>query len=101
MADLSQLQLNGTTYNLKDATARDLLNKKIIVLDIDEFSELPKQISNSLITSNHVLLRSELGSPLVQRDAWIITTENGSLTISGTITGPTTMRLILGTMQNS
>lgn len=34
MADLSQLQLNGTTYNLKDATARGLLNGHSVNKDV-------------------------------------------------------------------
>lgn len=90
MADLSQLELNGTTYDIKDATAR------LLILDIDAFSALPLTITNSKITANHVVVREELGSPNAQKSNWTVVTSSGSLTVNGTISGSTTLRLILG-----
>ena len=104
MADISKIKaLDGATYNLKDSTARaDIstlssnLGKKIIQVDKSAFSSLPVTITNSSITANHVLLRETLSNPSAQTSAWTVTTAAGSLTISGSISGSTSVSLVLG-----
>lgn len=73
----------------------DIENNKDLVLDIAAFSSLPKTITNSAITENHVLSEAILGTPSAQSNDWNVATANGSATISGTISGSTTLRLVL------
>lgn len=73
----------------------DIENNKDLVLDIDSFSSLPKTITNSAITENHVVSEAILGTPSAQSNDWNVATANGSATISGTISGSTTLRLVL------
>ena len=101
MADISKIKtLDGTTYNIKDGEARDMLGQEILCFDFGSISSLPQTVSNSLITSNHILLRAELGTPLVQTGDWTVTTANGSVTVSGTISGSTTLKIVLGIQAN-
>ena len=68
----------------------------IIWLEIASFSSLPKTVSNSAIKAGHIVLRDEVGTPSAMTSDWTVTTAAGSLTISGSISGSTTLRLILG-----
>jgi len=67
----------------------------ILQVDIASFSTLPKTINDDSITAEHIVLRDEIGNPDAVDGEWTVTTTDGSLTISGTITGSTTLRLIL------
>lgn len=126
MADISSIKLpGGGTYDLKDKnaqlkiTANGILKgdgqggvtaaqagtdyatpaqlaKEIVIVDIPAFSALPQTVNNAAITENHVVLSSKLGTSWVQGSDWTVVTSNGSLTISGTCYGSTTLRLILG-----
>lgn len=69
--------------------------REVLVIDIASFSSLPKTVSNSNITSDMVVVNSELGTPSAQTGDWTVTTSNGSLTITGTISGSTTLKLYL------
>lgn len=66
-----------------------------VLVDIASFNSLPKTVSNASITSTMVLIHAELGTPSAMASDWTVTTANGSVTISGTIDGTTTLRLIL------
>lgn len=66
-----------------------------VVLDVASFSSLPQTISDSRIKSGHVVVNSVLGTPSAQTGDWTVTTSDGSLTISGTISGSTTLTLYL------
>ena len=90
MANIKTItDLNGVTYDLRDSTAG------VLVVDIASFSSLPQTITNSSITSDLVVVNSELGNPSAQTGDWTITTSNGSLTVSGSISGATTLKLYL------
>ena len=73
----------------------DELNDHDLVINIGSFSSLPKTISNSKITSDHVVSEFMLSSPIVQTTDWTVTTSAGQAVISGSINGATTARLIL------
>ena len=64
-----------------------------LVVEISSFSSLPQTITNSNINSNLVLINSVLSDPSAQTSDWTITTSDGSLTISGSISGSTTATL--------
>ena len=113
-ADAPQAGNEGTPLNkahlLTDDTATALglnpsndpsVNDALAVLptlmvNIASFSSLPKTVSNAAIKADHIVIHSELGTPSAQTGDWTVTTAAGSLTISGTISGSTTLKLILG-----
>jgi len=68
----------------------------IITVTFSSFNSLPKTVNNAAITSDHVLLRSELGTPASQTGDWTVTTASGVLTVSGSISGSTSLTLVLG-----
>lgn len=69
---------------------------EIVKVSIASFSSLPQTVSNAAILATHEVLRAELGTPASQQDTWTITVSAGSLTITGTIDGSTTMTILLG-----
>ena len=68
---------------------------KTLVVSVPSFSSLPQTISNASVTSDMVVVNSVLSSPTAQTSDWTVTTSNGSLTISGSISGSTTATLYL------
>lgn len=78
---------------------KSLFNRnKIVVVDCGTISSLPKTVSNSAISSDHVCIKAELSSPIAQSGDWTVTTSNGSLTITGSLYSghTTTLKLYLG-----
>lgn len=72
------------------------LDSEVIVVNLASFSSLPQTVSNAAIKADHVVLDSTLGTPSAQTGDWTVTTANGSLTISGNISGSTTLKIVLG-----
>lgn len=68
---------------------------KCLVLTSSSFSSLPQTITNANITSDMVVINSVLSNPSAQTGDWTVTTSNGSLSISGSISGSTTITLYL------
>ena len=68
---------------------------KCLVLTSSSFSFLPQTITNTAITSDMVVINSVLSNPSAQTGDWTVTTSNGSLSISGSISGSTTITLYL------
>lgn len=66
-----------------------------VVITTDSFSSLPHTYSNSAIKAYHTVVDAQLSTPSAQIGAWIVTTSDGSLTISGSISGSTTVTLKL------
>lgn len=66
-----------------------------LVITSSSFSSLPQTIINSSISVDHVAVNSVLSNPSAQTGDWTVTTSNGSLTISGSISGSTTITLYL------
>jgi hypothetical protein len=67
----------------------------VLTLSVASFSSLPQTVSDSRIISDMVCLKAELGTPSAQTGDWTVTTSNGSVTISGSISGSTTATLYL------
>lgn len=84
---------SGTAVGTAVASAVSEL--KVIVITSSSFSSLPQTISNTKIKSNHVVVNSVLSNPSAQTGDWTVTTSDGSLTISGSISGTTTVTLYL------
>ena len=73
----------------------DIETNKDLVITISSFSTLPKTITNSAITENHVVTSATFGTLAAQTGSWTVTTANGSLTIAGSISGSTSLTLVL------
>lgn len=67
----------------------------VLVITSSSFSSLPQTLTNSSITADHVVVNSILSNPSAQTSDWTVTTSNGSLSISGSISGATTITLYL------
>lgn len=72
-----------------------LSKTEVLIINVSSFSSLPQTVSNSNIESDMVVVNSVLGTPSAQTADWTVTTSNGSLTISGSISGSTTLTLYL------
>jgi hypothetical protein len=68
---------------------------EVLQIDVASFSSLPQTVTNANIESDMVVVNSFLGNPPAQTGDWTVTTTNGSLTISGTISRSTTLTLYL------
>ena len=79
----------------QQSNARANIDANALVVDIASFNSLPKTVTNSAVTSDMVVAASTLGTPSAQTGDWTVTTSAGSLTISGTISGSTTLKLVL------
>ena len=96
MADVSQITADGVTYNIKDTTARNALENKILTLTVGAFSSLPQVISYSKITADMVVLSCDFGTPTAITSDITWTTSAGQLRLAGTIRGTTTAVITLG-----
>lgn len=66
-----------------------------VVITTDSFSSLPYTYTNSAIKAYHTVVDAQLSTPSAQTSDWTVTTSDGSLTISGSISGSTTVTLKL------
>ena len=87
---------DGTNWVVDNAT----IGNGVIVVSKTDVSSLSTTISDALITSKHVVLNAVLSSPSAQTGDWTVTTSNGSLSISGSISGTTDITLVLGYQTN-
>ena len=69
--------------------------REVLVVTIASFSSLPHTITNANITSDMVVVNFVLGTPSAQTSDWTVTTVDGSVTITGSISGSTTATLYL------
>lgn len=100
--ETSEAKVRSDMQELHDQT-RDFINSMVtafnrnnLLIDIPSFNSLPQTVSHASITANHVVMHMTLGTPTAQTGEWTVTTSNGSLTITGTISGSTTAQLVLG-----
>lgn len=64
-------------------------------VNMGTISSLPVTKSSAAITADMICTAYQLGNPYVQSNDWTVTTAAGSVTVSGTINGSTTLRLLL------
>lgn len=77
-------------------TSKADLDTEIVTVNLGTVSSLPVTVSNAKIKASHEVIRAELGDITAQVGDWTVTTANGSLTMSGSISGSTTVLLTLG-----
>jgi len=71
------------------------ITEQVITVNIASFNSLPQTVSDAAITADHVAVTCEPGTPTAQIGDWTVTTAAGSVTVSGTISGSTTLKLVL------
>ena len=92
-------KINSLETDLSSANSRvngletDISNNKVVVVDCGTLSSLPTTIENSDITEKHVAVNYEVNSPYAIKSGITVTTANGSITISGTLSDSTTLKL--------
>lgn len=77
------------------AELREQKQDKPLMISLGSISALPITQNNSDITSDMVCTYSFLSNPAAQRSDWTVTTADGSVTVSGIISGTTTVTLKL------
>lgn len=87
---------SGSDNPVKSGGVYSALATEIMIVDFGTISSLPVTKSNAAIKADHVVLAYELGTPGAQTGDWTITTSAGSVSVSGTIVGSTTLKLVLG-----
>lgn len=78
-----------------EAAEESLRDAGVIVVNCGTISSLPKTVSNANITSDMVSVKETLGTLSAQTSDWTVTTTSGSLTITGSISGSTTLTLYM------
>lgn len=68
---------------------------KVLKVTKNSVSSLSTTISNSAITSDMEVINCVLSNPSAQTGDWTVTTSDGSLTVSGSISGTTNITLYL------
>lgn len=96
-------RVTGLPYKDENMTAAEKaqfrvgIAANVLQITSGSFSSLPQTITNAKITAKHVVVNSVLSNPSAQISDWTVTTTDGSLTISGSISGTTTITLYLYT----
>lgn len=91
-----QVNLDGSTvtFNQKAAVV-EVGAGGMIVIQTTAFSSLPQTVTNDAIKSDMYAVKAELSVPSAQTSDWTVTTNDGWLTITGSISGSTTAKLYL------
>jgi hypothetical protein len=84
-------EVKGETTELNTAAVK----LETLIVSISSVSSLPVTANNSDIESDMVVINSELSDPSAQISNWTVTTASGSLTVSGSISGTTNIKLYL------
>ena len=69
--------------------------QSVLVIEISAFTALPQIVTNENITDDMVAVNSVLGTPSAQTGDWTVTTSNGSVTVTGSMSGETSLTLYL------
>ncbi|MBQ2527536.1 MAG: hypothetical protein II544_02170 [Spirochaetales bacterium] len=91
---LNATNLNKIENGIYD-NSLDIAKLPVLLLDCATVSSLPATFSDAKITDDMVVVKAELGTPSAQTSDWSVETSDGSLTVSGTISGSTTLTLFL------
>lgn len=76
-------------------TAASLALARPLWIEFPAFSSLPQTVNNALITDKHRPVYWKFSSPRAQGSYTTVTTSNGSVTVSGSVTEETTLTLLL------
>lgn len=91
-----------TLASIEDVNALEASKgNKPLWVDMGTISNLPVTKTATGVTTDMIVSEAVLGTPEVQTSDWIINTDTAnSITVSGTISGTTTLKILL-TPQNA
>lgn len=96
IGDTDNSELGDDVSAQIQALASRVAKCEVLIVDIASFSALPQTITNPDIDGDMVELKTVLSNPSAQTsEYWTVATSNGSLTISGSISGTTAATLYL------
>lgn len=72
----------------------------VVQVSKSSVSSLPTTITDEAIKSDQVAIETTLSNPAAQKSNWTVQTQNGSLTIAGTISGTTNVTILLASKVN-
>lgn len=90
---LYRIDLSGSTVTFTSLAS--VVGSGVVALEVPSFSTLPQTVSDRRITDDMVVVNSVLSNPSAQTGDWEVTTSNGSLTITGTMSGSAGLTLYL------
>lgn len=67
----------------------------VVKVSFSSFSSLPQTVSDADVTATQEVVNAVLSNPSAQISDWTVTTSAGSVTVSGSISGSTTLTLYL------
>lgn len=67
----------------------------VVKVSFSSFSSLPQTVSDTDVTATQEVVHAVLSNPAAQTGDWTVTTAAGSVTVSGSISGSTTLTLYL------
>lgn len=79
----------------KQARANIGAPRKMLKVSLGTVSALPITVTNESINAEMECVNAEFGTPSAQIGDWTVTTSNGSVTVSGTINGSTSLTVWL------
>ena len=96
----AQVSYNNSNSGLASTQVQNAIDElangsKVVVVSTNSISALPTTLNHASITNDMVVIKSILGTPSAQTSEWSITTGTGQLSISGTISGRTSLTLYL------
>ena len=96
---LYRIDLAGSTVTFTRLFAREYSIEEIRPLEIilGSISSLPQTVADSRILAEHIAKPGDclLSNPSAQTSDWTVTTSDGSVTVSGSISGSTTVTIWL------
>ena len=96
---LYRIDLAGSTVTFTRLFAREYSIEEIRPLEISlgSISSLPQTVADSRILAEHIAKPGDclLSNPSAQTSDWTVTTSDGSVTVSGSISGSTTVTIWL------
>lgn len=104
LADTIPVNINGTAYTITGRTLSNAIGGggteqaalTNYVKNCGTISSLPATIQDENITADMVPLAYELGTPTAMQSNWNVSTDDGEIEITGTISGSTTLTLTFG-----
>lgn len=95
---LYQIDLAGSTVTfsqISEIVTSTLEGLPALIISIPSFSSLPQTVADDRITADMITVKAVLSNPAAQLNDWTASTSDGSLTVSGEISGTTTLTLVL------
>ena len=82
-------------HGSQSSKASGALINNVVTVTFSDINSLPQTVTNSIITANHVLINYFSSNYRRIASDLTVTTSNGSLTVTGTLSGAIDLTLVL------